>query len=305
MILSFYCDDTGPYTAGAQALETFLDYCAEHGIAGESSVILGARGRSMSRNPSEEEQAYLKQVRRAPECGIDAHMEIMTHGGVFDFKENRVPDNAIHEGLWLHEPRVTTEEYEQYFSGIIAEGERADITFTGLTWPGCGCEACTKRYAELRAEGVTKLNPAVWQALLNLTKQGSFRGQTVSSFFRASEHDYGIHRRAHDGKWGVYDLMPNAMDNFGIWDNDPARVNADYYITQDGESGIIADHLREDAPYCLWYAHWQGLNPTSGVGWSAFKTVVERIEKHLSDRVVWMRPSEITDRHHTTGGQGT
>ena len=36
-ILSFYCDDTSPYVAGAKAFETFLDYCAEHGIAGESS----------------------------------------------------------------------------------------------------------------------------------------------------------------------------------------------------------------------------------------------------------------------------
>ena len=43
-ILSFYCDDTGPYTAGAEAFESFLDYCTKHGIAGESSVILGANG---------------------------------------------------------------------------------------------------------------------------------------------------------------------------------------------------------------------------------------------------------------------
>ena len=37
-ILSFYCDDTGPYRAGVEAFEKFLDYCAEHGISGESSV---------------------------------------------------------------------------------------------------------------------------------------------------------------------------------------------------------------------------------------------------------------------------
>ena len=88
-ILSFYCDDTGPYVAGVKAFQTFLDYCAAQGIAGESSVILGASGQSMARQP-------------------------------------------------------------------------------------------------------------------------------------------------RDGQHGVYDLMPNARDFFGIWENDPKKVNPDYYITADG-----------------------------------------------------------------------
>ena len=296
MILSFYCDDTGPYAAEARAFETFLDYCADRGIAGESSVILGARGRSMARQPTDEEKAYLKQIRRARTCGVDAHMEIMTHGGLFDFDANCVPEGAAHEGVWLHEPDVTAEQYERYFANIITEGELAGIQFSGLTWPGCGCDTCTKRYAELRSAGATEPNPGVWQALLNLARQGKFSGPALSCFFRASEGDYGIHGKARDGKYVVYDLMPNAMDNFGIWDNTPTRVNADYYITADGEAGIIVDHLRHGAPYCLWYAHWQGLNPSNGVGWQAFTTVVERIQKHLSDQVTWMRPSEFAER---------
>ncbi|MHC4406835.1 MAG: hypothetical protein ACYTG0_45020, partial [Planctomycetota bacterium] len=269
-ILSFYCDDTGPYKAGTGAFREFLDYCAKQGIAGESSVILGARGHSMTREPSREEQAYLEQVRRAWKCGVDAHMELMTHRGLFDFEANREPKGAVHEGLWLHESGITVDQYERYFSGILAEGERAGVRFTGLTWPGCGCDTCKRRYAELRASGHTEPNPAVWKALLNLAKQGKFRGRIVPCFFRASEKDYGIHRKASDGEYAVYDLMPNAMDHFGIWENNPDRVNPDYYITADGKSGIIVRHVQEGAPYCLWYAHWQGLNPASGVGWQAF-----------------------------------
>ena len=303
-VLSFYCDDTGPYKAGARAFQTFLDYCAEQGIAGESSVILGMRGHSMTRDPSQEEQAYLKQVRRAWKCGVDAHMELMTHRGLFDFEAGREPEGAVHEGLWLHEPNVTGAEYERYFASIMAEGEPANVRFTGLTWPGCGCDACRRRYAELRASGHTEPNPAVWKALLNLARQGKFRGRTVPCFFRASEKDYGIHRKASDGEYAVYDLMPNAMDRFGIWENNPDRVNPDYYVTADGKSGIIVRHVEDGAPYCLWYAHWQGLNPASGVGWQAFTAVVQRIRKHLHDRVVWLRPSDVTDRYHAAGGWG-
>ena len=285
-----------------EAFETFLNFCAEHGIAGESSVILGGSGVSMSRSPTDAEREYLGLARRASESGIDAHMEIMTHGGLFDFAGNRTSENAIHEGLWLHEPDVTVQEYEDYFANIISEGERSEIRFTGLTWPGCGCEACSKRYAELRADGVTELSPAVWRALLNLVRQGRFRSRTISSFVTSSETDYGIHLKAGDGEYGVYDLMPNARDRFGIWENEPDHVDPDYYITEDGESGIVARHVREGVPYCIWYAHWQGLNPVNGVGWDAFQTVVERIHTHLRDQVVWMRPSDITDRYHAAGG---
>jgi hypothetical protein len=302
MILSFYCDDTGPHVAGAKAFETFLDYCARQGIAGESSAILGMSGHSISRNPNEEEKAYLRQVVRAQRCGIDTHMELMTHQGLFDFDADRQREGAIHEGLWLHEPGITVEEYQRYFAGIITEGQRAAVRFTGLTWPGCGCDTCTRRYAELRASGHGEPNPAIWKALLNLAKEGEFRGRTIPCFFNSSESNYGIHRKASEGECAVYDLMPNAEDRFGTWENNPKRVNPDYYITEDGKSGILVRHIQSGAPYCIWYAHWQGLNPVKGVGWPAFVTVVERIRRHLSGRVVWMRPSQITDRYHAAGG---
>jgi len=302
MILSFYCDDTGPHVAGAKAFETFLDYCAHQGIAGESSAILCMSGHSISRNPNNEEKAYLRQVKRAQECGIDTHMELMTHQGLFDFDADRQREGAVHEGLWLHEPEITVEEYQRYFADIIAEGQRADVRFTGLTWPGCGCDTCTRRYAELRASGHVEPNPAIWKALLNLAKEGKFRGRTIPCFFNCSESNYGIHQKAGDGEYAVYDLMPNAEDHFGIWKNDPKRVNPDYYITEDGKSGILVRHIQSGAPYCIWYAHWQGLNPGKGVGWPAFVTVVERIRRHLPERIVWMRPSEITNRYHAAGG---
>lgn len=302
--LSFYCDDTGPQTAGAEAFKTFLDYCADNGIAGESSVILGAGGASLARNPDSEELKYLDQVRRAFDCGIDAHMEIMTHDGLFDFKAGRIPEGAVHEGLWLHEPSVTADEYERYFSDIVAEGEKAGVKFTGFTWPGCSCDKCTRRYAELRAGGVKAPNPNVWKALLALLRKGKFRSRTIPCFFESSETDFGANLKAADGECGVYDLMPNAEDRFGIWENNPARVDPDYYITADGKEGVIVRHLRKGSPYCLFYAHWQGLNPATGVGWPAFKTVVSRIRSLLGDKVVWMRPSEITENYHRAGGWG-
>jgi hypothetical protein len=301
MILTFYLDDTNPVNASPQAYETFLNYCNDHGVKGEASIILGYGGEAITRNPDNSELDYLEIAKSSYKKGIDTHMEIMTHHELFDFEAGHTHENGIHEGLWLHEPAVKTEVYQQYFENILNEGEKFGVKFTGLTWPGCGCEVCRVRYNELREAGPLKINDAVWKALLNLAKQGKFNGRVLSSFYESSETNYGIFRKAEDGEYAVYDLMPNAGDHFGIWENAVEHVNPDYYITEDGTSGIIVKHLENKAPYCMWYMHWQGLNPENGVGWEAFTTVINRIEKHLNDRVIWMRPSDIVTRYHDSG----
>ena len=301
MIISFYLDDTSPGIAGPEALKTFLEYCKANGVRGESTVVLGYDGESMAVEPDSIEKKFLEYAAKSYESGIDTHMEIMTHHELFDFEAGKMNESGIHEGLWLHEPEVTEEMYSAYFSNILEHGDRAGIKFTGFTWPGCGCEACSTRYAELRAEGPLKFNPAVFDALLDLASQDRFRTPVIPIFYESSETDYDIIRKAADGEYAVYDLMPNAEDKFGIWENATEWVDPDYYISEDGKSGIIVKHLEEGAPYCIWYMHWQGLNPESGVGWEAFRTVVGRINQHLEGQVVWMRPSDIVAQYHKSG----
>ena len=297
-VLSFYCDDTSPYDLPIGTFKTFLDFIHAEGIAGESSVILGYRCAEhglLSRPTTDLQAAYIEQLQRAYACGVDAHMELMTHWGLYDFDRGSMPEQAAHEGVWLYEPAVTVEAYQSYFEHILAEGDWIGARFTGLTWPGCGCDACTQRYKELHGGGVTEVNPNVWQALLNLAKGERFRGRTVPCFFGDDQEQGRVRLKAGEGVYGVYDLPPNAKDRFGVWLNDPQYADAGYYITADGESGRIVELVRARAPYCLFYAHWQGLNPANGVGWEAFTRVIGRIQKHLRDRVVWMRPSEYTD----------
>jgi hypothetical protein len=195
----------------------------------------------------------------------------------------------------MHEPAISVEAYEIYFESIIGEGEKIGVKLTGVTWPGCSCEPCTTRYAELRRDPNFGINPNVWKALLNLAKRGRFRGRTVPCYGSGSQQ---CKLMAGDGDYGVYDFGPNAADQFGIWDNILDRVSADYYITADGASGRIVDLVRSGAPYCLFYAHWQGLNPATGVGWRAFTEVVARVRKFLANKVEWVRPSAYTDRVH-------
>lgn len=62
-VLSFYCDDTNPYSAPPGAFETFLDFVSAEGIAGESSVILGygfAEHGLLSRPTTDLQHAYIE-----------------------------------------------------------------------------------------------------------------------------------------------------------------------------------------------------------------------------------------------------
>lgn len=301
IVLSFYLDDTSPYCLSENPFKTFLDFVQGEGIAGEASfipAIMQPIFGTITRPTSGLQHAFLEQVQRAYQCGLDTHFELMTHDGLYDFDRGIIDPGSPHEGLWLHEPNIPVDSYERYFRNILLEGERVGVKFTGVTWPGCDCQTCQKRYNELRVDGKLEPNPNVWSALLNLAKEGKFRGKTVPCFTFNPYKGSGAIPRAVDGAFGVYDLPPNAGDRFGSYQNDESLVDPDYYIAAGGSAGRIVDLLRSHAPYCLFYAHWQGLNPTNRVGWKAFQEVIHRIQKYLKHEIVWMRPSAYTDMIH-------
>jgi hypothetical protein len=96
--------------------------------------------------------------------------------------------------------------------------------------------------------------------------------------------------------WGLYDFehdcMPQEAGHEGTWLYEP-DVSVDAYESY--FQHIIVELVRARAPYCLFYAHWQGLNPATGVGWDAFTGVVERVQKHLWDRMVVVS-QQVTDK---------
>lgn len=304
-ILSYFLDDTNPFDAPPSAFADFLDFAASEGIAGESSLIPAYdwSGHGRVQHPAvTSQEEYFSLLQRAPGCGIDTHFELFTHSGLYDFARGVMPSGAIHEGVWMYEPGISTAAYQDYFTHILDFGASVGANYTGITWPGCGCPACSTRYQQLREAGINEPNPNVWQALLNLAKAGRFPNQTVTAFFEVDEEAGPAARarlRARDGDYAVYTLPPNAGDQFGIWTNDPAEVNPDYYISAGGQTGRIVDLVRAQAPYAIFYCHWQGFNPGNGVGWEAFTQVIQRIQRHLKDEIEWMRPSAYIDKIFT------
>ena len=300
-VFSFYVDATNPYDAPAEALGIFLDYCRSHGLAGEISAILGfgweAHG-LLTQPKTAEKEAFLAQLRRTDTCRLDTNFELMTHAGVFDFAQQCIPSGAMHEGIWLYHRDVAVDTYQAYFEHIAAAGALEGIRFSGVTFPGCSCAACVSGHKALQAQGICDPSPAAWQALLNLAKMGHFRQHTLPCFILGAEENPAARLLLGEEVCGVYDLPPNARDCFGTWRNLPEDVNADYYISADGQSGRMVELVRAGAAYCMFYTHWQGVNPLTGIGWPAFTQVMKRVEKYLGDAIEWMRPSDYLERVH-------
>jgi hypothetical protein len=297
--LSFYCDDTNPYGRPAETFRTFVDYCREHGIKGESSVVIGWRLSEeglLTRELDDCKKRFIEDVAAADEVGLDTHFEILTHASVYDVPGSRFPARPFHEGVWLQDPEVTKDEYLEYFTFILDEADRVGIRYSGMTTPGYVDEESVAKEREIGETGFFRgINPAVWQALHQLATEGRFARSVVPSFAGYAENERRPVLVAGGTDAAVFELAPNSRDFLGSWQMTDEMVDPDYYITADGRSGRIVELLREGAPYCLYYSHWQGYNPHDGIGWQAFQTMVDRIETHLAGEVEWARPTDICD----------
>ncbi len=83
-------------------------------------------------------------------------------------------------------------------------------------------------------------------------------------------------------------------------DDEWIRHMADYYLTAGGSSGVVLDALeRGSQPVIL--THWQALFSNGRrTGLKALRVLAERINKHLSDRVVWTNFTDLMNQ--TLGG---
>ncbi|KYH41317.1 MAG: putative secreted protein [Candidatus Bathyarchaeota archaeon B26-1] len=286
--VSFYLDDVGPYVTEfskegkpmhpvpVSALEEFAEFVKEQGLAGAVSVIPGLNC-LLTEPKNDLERDYAKFVGRLSTYNLDAHMEIMTHGPLFNFDEMK-PIEGTSEAEWLDDPNVPLEEYLRYFRNTIRVGRKLGVTYTGLSTPGTH----------------PKMNPNVWKALARLADEGEFPNPAVPVFAVIDESPPVMRPVlvARSGRGASYDMPSGVWDYIASWRNSPDWIDVDRYLTPQGK-GRMADLIRNGSPTAIFHMHWQGLNPATGLGWPAFQELIRRLNDQFGDRIVWKRPSEI------------
>lgn len=291
--VSFFVDDVGAYTTGvpgkprdevcpvdASALKDFLDYVKDKQIACAISVIPGWAGALLTKPKNDHEQRFAEALATIKDYPVDAHMEIMTHSQLFDFSTMTFRSDRT-EMEWLDDHNVSVQEYRDYFLNTIKVGRELGVCYSGLSTPGTHPD----------------MNPNVWTALLDLAEAGEFPNYAVPVFATIEEGPDTFSPRAiaKRDKFAVYDMPSGVWDHFASWRNSPDWMSVDHYLNPEG-NGHLAAIIKAGSPMALFHAHWQGLNPQTGLGWKTFQDMIDRLMKIYGDRIIWQRPSEIAQQ---------
>ncbi len=292
--VSFFLDDMAPYATGVpgredewcpidgDALIEVREYMKARGLAGAMSVIPGMCG-LLTRPKDAHERKFAEALGRLGDYPMDPHMEIMTHGALFDFSKMVLTEDGSTEMDWLDDHTISVAACRDYFLGTIKVGRELGVHYTGFSTPGTHPD----------------MNPNVWTAFLELAEAGEFPNEVVPVFATVEEGTIPMAPRskAVRGRFGVYDVASGVWDYIASWRNSPDWVNVDHYLDAEG-NGFLADLIKAESPMALFHMHWQGLNPQTGLGWKAFQEMIDRLMSQFGDRILWQRPSEIAAAFH-------
>jgi hypothetical protein len=294
--VSLFVDDTHFEPHGH--FKTLVEFCAEQGVRGKVSLISAMNGSlgclATGQKETNAEDEFLKILRLAAESDMDVHMELMTHGKLWDFASGRQRSTGPCEGIWLYDPEVPQAEFHAYLGAILDQAAVAGITINGVSVPGCDCDDCGRRWADLQASGHSTVCDNAYAALLDLAAAGRMGVTSVACYADQSDETHPTRLIRRRGRYSVYDarLDVSVFDLIGF----DGRHDVDFYISADGRRGRIPELVMNGALQCFFCAHWFSMNPTKPEGWQVFQDIIRRINTHLSDRIEWVRPSDYGAR---------
>ena len=221
-------------------------------------------------------------VREEIAPNFDITPEILTHSMAWDIKQRRLLPITEHE--WM--AAQTEDVLADYMAEALRILKKVGIAATGITQP-CSFRGDEDLYARavlramkkacgisrtfyfLNADGVTTpINSPVKIA-------DAAKGEYVVSVTSAVRADEPFWESLYGG--GDVEKM------------------ADYFLSADGRSGRFADLLATGSPI-IFHAHGQTLFSNGArKGFQSLQLVVQRVEKHLSGRVRWMKMLEFAE----------
>lgn len=272
-------------------LDHFCDVVERYGIAGKMSIVPAPCGRGDIANGldgfSREDLTYwLDTVKRRLSSHFSFGPEMITHTRAVNLADGSLLDE--NEAVWSQ--HQTRETLTPYITRALTIGRDAGINYTGVTSPwNFGVEVEDEYVAAVAAS-----MEAVY-------------GRHDSWYFCRSLHEQPNARpwvALNDGKYRVAAMPGTVRDYFyltmdqsfaSLGKDERISAVADKFITADGTAGYIIDVLNTNG-YPMITSHWQNFFSNGAEsGLAVLAEVAARVEKHLSDRVVWT-PYEVLMR---------
>jgi hypothetical protein len=266
----------------------FGEWCAEQGVKGKYSLVpypacVGWLDRGLPGWSSDALRQSLKLVRELLLPNWDIHPEMITHTRVIDIKTGRPVEGANDATMENSFPQtdISTDELASYLAYALKILKNCELPCEGITTPG----GFGNRVRE-------KLPLAVHQAVRHVF------GSELPHFFKYVADDLSTEPTLEfvAGKRDVSQLTMNIPagtgDWFGGWDGDE-KCQAELYANADATSGRMVELIEHGKPAVM-LCHWPGLYcHGSKQGFLDFQKVVLALHERFSNRVAWLRLSEI------------
>jgi len=269
-------------------LNKFCDVIEKYGIRGKYSVVPmpGGRGDIVNGIPGfdkAEVDEWISTVASRIAKNFSICPEILTHAKAANLADGSLLD--MNENVWAR--TQTAETLTPYIARSLELLKQAGLEATGVTSPwdfGIGVE---EEYVKAISEAFDRVysKKDCWYFLRGLRNVPDARPWVALN--SDGHRVVSVPATADDHFW-------QTMDTTDVSDEYVSHI-ADLLITEDGTAGQVIDLINRNS-WPILIAHWQSLfSNGAGTGLRALEEVARRIEKNLSDRVVWMSSEEIME----------
>jgi hypothetical protein len=269
-------------------LEQFSDLAEEFGLRGKLSLVpcpagKGAIDSEIDGVAPQLLQDFLERFRRLANLGFDVSPEIVTHTLRLDLGTGGLGETSEEEWSTTCSP----DEMEEYLAYAVKKLRNVGLEPSGMTSPLRFGAAQERSYVRAIRRALSPRGGAdvCWYFL-----HETF-GEPVQLTPCAAEADDPGPSCVHIPGTITDHMMELYNERI---DADVCSRIADRYIAADGTAGEIMRQLEAGSEVIALVLHWPTLYLNGGYwGLRILREVAQRIENHLSDRVVWTPPQMV------------
>ena len=248
--------------------------------AGLGPIDHGLKGYS-----KKEVKKWLSVVKEKIAPNFDITPEMLTHTLALNLEDETLL--KISEQEWSR--TQTAETLTPYIAKALRILKNVGFTTNGVTSPGNFGAKVEPEYAKAVLEAVKQVygNKLAWY-FLHVDPHSNYITPALAYFNRyKGEATVSIISSNEDRLWQTMDKKK--------WNQKLAKETLDYYITENGKEGRIAQLIKENSP-AVFHTHWNSLYSNGEeTGLNLLQEILTRINQNLSDRIIWMKCSELAE----------
>lgn len=268
-------------------LKKFIGWAKKEGVKGKCSLIpcpagFGCLDDEVKGYSKNQLQELINIFKNDFTKNFDITPEMLTHTMAYDIYNNKLLQ--IPEYQWMAKQGEDT--LTAYIVKALQVLKNVGIVAPGITQPN-SFKGDFNMYARAILTAEKKVNNITRTFYFNDCDGDNMKVSSKVVLADKANNEY------------VVSIVSASKADEPFWytlygEGDPQKL-ADYYITEDGKNGRFIDLLSTNSPL-VFHVHGQTLYSNgSEIGFQSLQEVVRRMNKHLKNRIEWMKIREFME----------